>query len=65
MAAIEHKFKELKYEVHTVPTYIEETTDKITMKVKATGDFKGSPLNFRYQMKLQSGLIRDLKIDLI
>ncbi|EMY70020.1 nuclear transport factor 2 family protein [Leptospira sp. 201903074] len=63
--AIEKNFREMKYEVHTEPTHIEETSDKITMKVKATGNFKGSPLHFEYQIKLQSGLIQDLKIDLI
>ncbi len=63
--AIEKNFKEMKYEVHTEPTHIEETPSKITMKVKATGNFKGSPLSFEYQMKLQSGLIQDLKVDLI
>ena len=62
---IEKNFKEMKYEVFAEPTYIEETPGKITMRVKATGNFKGSPLNFEYHMKLQSGLIQDLKIDLI
>lgn len=63
--AIGHNFTEMKYEVHAEPTHIEETPEKITMKVKATGNFEGSPLNFEYQMKLQSGLIQDLKVDLI
>lgn len=63
--AIEENFKEMKYEVYAEPTHVEETPDKITMRVRATGNFKGSPLNFEYQMKLQSGLIQDLKVDLI
>ena len=63
--AIEENFRGMKYELHTEPTHIEQTPDGITMKVKATGNFKGSPLNFEYQMKLRSGLIQDLKVDLI
>lgn len=63
--AIEENFKSWKFEVHTEPTHVEEAPDKITMRVKATGNFKGSPLNFEYHMKLQSGLIQDLKVDLI
>ena len=63
--AIEQNFKHMKYEVHSEPTHIEEKPNQITMTVKASGNFKGSPLNFRYQMKLQSGLIHDLKIDLM
>lgn len=63
--AIEENFRGWKFEVRTEPTYVEEVPDKITMRVKATGNFKGSPLNFEYQMKLQSGLIQDLKVDLI
>lgn len=63
--AIEKNFKEMRYEVYTEPLHIEETPTMITLKVKATGNFKGSPLNFAYRMKLESGLIRDLKIDLI
>lgn len=63
--AIEKNFREMKYELHTQPTHVEETADKITMMVKATGNFQGSPLNFKYQMKLKAGLIQDLKVDLI
>ena len=63
--AIEENFKGMKYELHTEPTHVEETADRITMKVKASGNFKGSPLNFEYQIKLQSGLIQDLRVDLI
>jgi hypothetical protein len=63
--AIEQNFKDMKYEVHSEPTHVEETSEKIIMFVKASGNFKGSPLNFQYQMKLQSGLIHDLRIDLV
>lgn len=63
--AIEKNFNEMKYEIHTEPTHIKETPETITMKVRATGNFKGSPLNFEYQMKLESGLIHNLKVDLI
>lgn len=63
--AIEENFRAMKYEIHSVPTHIEETPGRITMRVKATGNFEGSPLNFAYQMKIQSGLIQDLKVDLI
>lgn len=63
--AIEENFKAMKYEIHSVPTQIEETPDRITMRVKTTGNFKGSPLNFEYRMKIQSGLIQDLRVDLI
>lgn len=63
--SIEKNFNEMKYKVHSEPTYIEESFGKITIRVKSTGNFKGSPLYFEYQMKLESGLIQDLKIDLI
>lgn len=63
--SIKQNFKDMKYEVHAEPTHIEETPDKITMQVTATGNFKGSPLNFEYYMKLRSGVIQDLKIDLM
>ena len=64
-SAIEKNFREMKYEIHSVPIDIEETPEKITMKVITSGNFEGSPLNFEYQIKIQSGLIQDLKVDLI
>ena len=63
--AIEQNFKEMTYEMQSEPTHVEEGPERITVRVKTTGNFKGSPLNFEYQMKLQSGLIQDLKVDLI
>lgn len=63
--AIEQNFREMKYEVYSEAFHVEEAPGKITMRVKATGNFQGSPLNFEYQMKLQSGLIQDLKVDLV
>lgn len=43
--AIGQNFKDMKYEVYTEPTHIDVAPDTITMTVKATGNFKGSPLN--------------------
>lgn len=63
--AIEKNFVEMKYETHSEPFQVEEAPNKITMKVKTTGNFEGSPLNFEYRIELQSGLIQDLKIDLV
>lgn len=63
--AIEKNFRDMPYKVHAEPTHIEETPNKITMLVKATGNFKGSPLNFAYQMQLKSGLIQELIVELV
>lgn len=63
--AIADWFTNKDYEYQMEPIEAEEAPDKITVKTKVTGTFKGSPLNFRLQMKLDSGLIENLKIDLI
>ncbi len=63
--AIEHNFREMKYDVHAEPFQVEENADTITVKVKASGNFQGSPLNFSYRMKLEAGLIQDLRVDLL
>jgi hypothetical protein len=63
--AIADWFTNKDYEYRMEPLEVEEAADKITVKTKVTGTFKGSPLNFSLQMKLDSGLIQNLKIDVI
>jgi len=63
--AIADWFSQKDYEYQMEPTEVEESAGKITLKTKVTGNFEGSPMNFKLQMKLDSGLIHNLKIDVI
>lgn len=50
-----------KYSFQTEPISIEETADKIVMIAKVEGSFPGSPVNLKFQIKIESGLIQDLE----
>ncbi len=63
--AIADWFKNKDYEYRMEPIAVEESEEKITLNARVTGTFKGSPMNFQLQMKLNSGLIQNLKISVI
>ncbi|RYZ83197.1 MAG: nuclear transport factor 2 family protein [Proteobacteria bacterium] len=60
--AIADWFENKDYEYQMEPIQVDASTDEITLKANVTGTFKGSPMNFLLQMKLDSGLIQNLKI---
>ena len=61
--AIADWFTSKDYEYQMEPTGMGELADRASVKTKVTGTFKGSPLIFVLQMKLDSGSIHCLKID--
>ncbi len=52
-----------KYNSTTEPLSVKESSDELIMTAKVSGSFPGSPLNFDYHMKLQAGLIQNLRIE--
>lgn len=51
-----------KYNFTTEALQCEESKDGVVLTAKVTGTFPGSPINLRYNFKMQSGLIEQLRI---
>lgn len=63
--AIRESMTQKEYEYHIEPTEVVKKSEDILLKGKVTGTFEGSPLDFEFKMKLEAGLIQELKIDLM
>jgi len=51
-----------EYQFKSEPISIEGNNEFIIMTAKVIGTFPGSPINLKYQFKVTSGLIDDLRI---
>lgn len=51
-----------KYQFKSKPIGIKNENEKIILIAKVSGSFPGSPVTLDYHFKIESGLIKDLKI---
>lgn len=54
-----------KFDFTTEPFYFKESADSYYLKVKVTGNFPGSPLNFLYEIHTNGDQIYKLKISIL
>ena len=52
----------IKYQQQMKPVSFEENGNEIILKADVSGNFKGSPILFTYNMKTKDGLIQEMSI---